>query len=116
MPQGGVAFYNCGEHSGRSQPHKHMQVVPLPFIERQAEQCSVAPQPPIEPVVLAAQAAAGAAPLQPFELRLLPYRAYAVVVTPRCVGGTISSLYPESRCLYQGQKLSQTCHIPTAYQ
>jgi hypothetical protein len=26
MPQGGVAFYNCGEHSGRSQPHKHLQV------------------------------------------------------------------------------------------
>lgn len=26
MPQGGVAFYNCGEHSGRSQPHKHVQV------------------------------------------------------------------------------------------
>jgi ATP adenylyltransferase/5',5'''-P-1,P-4-tetraphosphate phosphorylase II len=26
-----LAFYNCGEHSGRSQPHKHVQVVPLPF-------------------------------------------------------------------------------------
>jgi hypothetical protein len=26
MPNGGVAFYNCGEHSGRSQPHKHLQV------------------------------------------------------------------------------------------
>lgn len=26
MPHGGVAFYNCGEHSGRSQPHKHVQV------------------------------------------------------------------------------------------
>ena len=26
MPQGGVAFYNCGQHSGRSQPHKHLQV------------------------------------------------------------------------------------------
>jgi sulfate adenylyltransferase (ADP) / ATP adenylyltransferase len=25
MPTGGVAFYNCGEHSGRSQPHKHLQ-------------------------------------------------------------------------------------------
>lgn len=25
MPEGGVAFYNCGEHSGRSQPHKHLQ-------------------------------------------------------------------------------------------
>jgi hypothetical protein len=26
MPHGAVAFYNCGEHSGRSQPHKHLQV------------------------------------------------------------------------------------------
>ncbi|KAG0307510.1 bifunctional AP-4-A phosphorylase/ADP sulfurylase [Dissophora globulifera] len=24
-----VAFYNCGSHSGASQPHKHMQVLPL---------------------------------------------------------------------------------------
>lgn len=30
---GALAFYNCGEHSGRSQPHKHVQVVPLPFRE-----------------------------------------------------------------------------------
>ena len=26
MPQGGLGFFNCGEHSGRSQPHKHVQV------------------------------------------------------------------------------------------
>lgn len=26
MPRGGVAFYNCGPQSGRSQPHKHLQV------------------------------------------------------------------------------------------
>eukprot|EP00775_Hariotina_reticulata_P007505 gene7505-7715_t len=31
MPSGGVAFYNCGEHSGRSQPHKHVQAgLPTP--------------------------------------------------------------------------------------
>jgi ATP adenylyltransferase len=24
-----VAFYNCGSRSGASQPHKHMQVIPL---------------------------------------------------------------------------------------
>ena len=23
---GGLAFYNCGQFSGRSQPHKHLQV------------------------------------------------------------------------------------------
>ena len=31
MPQGGVAYYNCGPDSGASQAHKHLQVVPLPF-------------------------------------------------------------------------------------
>lgn len=61
----------------------NVQVVPLPFVEQQpGQQCS-APQAPIEPVVMAAQAAAAAAPLQPFELRQLPFRAYAVVITAR---------------------------------
>lgn len=31
MPQGGVAFFNCGPLSGASQPHKHTQIVPLPL-------------------------------------------------------------------------------------
>lgn len=26
MPQGGIAYYNCGPESGASQPHKHVQV------------------------------------------------------------------------------------------
>jgi hypothetical protein len=61
------------------------QVVPLPFAEQQpGQQCSSS-QAPVEPVVLAAQSAAAAAPLQPFEVRQLPYRAYAVVLTDRWV-------------------------------
>ncbi|UZO29064.1 uncharacterized protein OCT59_022558 [Rhizophagus irregularis] len=28
--QSTIAFYNCGSLSGSSQPHKHMQVIPLP--------------------------------------------------------------------------------------
>lgn len=32
-----LAFYNCGDESGRSQPHKHLQLVPYPF-EPQASQ------------------------------------------------------------------------------
>ena len=28
-----MAFYNFGAHSGRSQPHKHIQIVPLPLDE-----------------------------------------------------------------------------------
>ncbi|KAG2499597.1 hypothetical protein HYH03_002538 [Edaphochlamys debaryana] len=72
MPEGGVAFYNCGPESGRSQPHKHLQVVPLPFAEGQP------PAAPLEPLV--AVAAAGAAPLQPLELRALPYRCYVAML------------------------------------
>lgn len=36
MPTGGVAYFNCGEHSGASQPHKHLQVRPhrMPFGDR----------------------------------------------------------------------------------
>jgi len=29
----GLAFYNCGRHSGMSQMHKHVQVVPMPTVE-----------------------------------------------------------------------------------
>ncbi|GAB5593016.1 bifunctional AP-4-A phosphorylase/ADP sulfurylase [Umbelopsis nana] len=29
LPQPALAFYNCGELSGASQPHKHIQIVPL---------------------------------------------------------------------------------------
>lgn len=28
-PEGGVAFFNCGPESGASQPHRHVQTVPL---------------------------------------------------------------------------------------
>jgi ATP adenylyltransferase len=27
----GLGFYNCGKVSGASQPHKHMQLIPLPL-------------------------------------------------------------------------------------
>ena len=31
MPDGGLAYFNCGENSGASQPHKHIQCIPLPL-------------------------------------------------------------------------------------
>ncbi|PNW71310.1 hypothetical protein CHLRE_16g648850v5 [Chlamydomonas reinhardtii] len=74
MPEGGVAFYNCGPESGRSQPHKHLQVVPLPFMDGQP------PRAPVDGLVEAAAAAGpggGAAPLQPLQLRQLPYQCFA---------------------------------------
>lgn len=34
MPgEGGMAFFNCGPISGASQPHKHIQCIPLPIAE-----------------------------------------------------------------------------------
>ena len=44
----GLAFYNGGKIAGASQRHKHLQLVPLPFI---AEECYL----PIEPVIAAAE-------------------------------------------------------------
>jgi ATP adenylyltransferase len=79
MPEGGLAFYNCGEHSGRSQPHKHLQVVPLPFADG---------QPAVPPVQVALELDWGAAAaLEVVELRSLPFRAYAAKLPDRCVGG-----------------------------
>ena len=31
MPEGGICYFNCGPDSGASQPHKHLQIVPLPL-------------------------------------------------------------------------------------
>lgn len=66
-PSGAIAFFNCGWASGRSQPHKHLQIVPLPLDPalRQA---------PLSALLRAHPAAPGAVT----ELRALPFRAYAV--------------------------------------
>uniref|UniRef100_A0A7S3QRK2 HIT domain-containing protein n=1 Tax=Dunaliella tertiolecta TaxID=3047 RepID=A0A7S3QRK2_DUNTE len=92
---GGLAFYNSGEFSGRSQPHKHLQVVPLPFIdtdtgEGQQQQHGMPGQhsqdtdgmgPPVEPLVKQAAKASGAALFEPFPVRQLPYVCYAAMLT-----------------------------------
>lgn len=43
----GLAFYNGGQAAGASQPHKHLQMVPLPFIPSR-------PDLPIDPLIAAA--------------------------------------------------------------
>eukprot|EP00197_Chlamydomonas_leiostraca_P002297 CAMPEP_0202857802 /NCGR_PEP_ID=MMETSP1391-20130828/601_1 /ASSEMBLY_ACC=CAM_ASM_000867 /TAXON_ID=1034604 /ORGANISM="Chlamydomonas leiostraca, Strain SAG 11-49" /LENGTH=312 /DNA_ID=CAMNT_0049536653 /DNA_START=76 /DNA_END=1014 /DNA_ORIENTATION=- len=90
MPAGGLAFYNCGEHSGRSQPHKHMQVVPLPLIDGGAA------EPPVQPLIEAAASAAGAQPYQVFEVRGMPCQSYAAQLpegsTPQQVAGAYDAL------------------------
>lgn len=52
-PYGGLAYFNCGPQSGASQPHKHIQVIPLPLItgpmaELGATHCSIPFQRAIE--------------------------------------------------------------------
>ncbi len=65
-PPGGLAFMNVGDASGFSQPHKHVQLVPLPF----APELPHAPVP-VGPAVERAAAEAGAAPS--FHARALPF-------------------------------------------
>ncbi len=38
----GLGFYNAGEPAGASQPHKHLQLIPLPMAE-EIESCPIAP-------------------------------------------------------------------------
>jgi sulfate adenylyltransferase (ADP) / ATP adenylyltransferase len=45
----GLAFYNGGKTAGSSQPHKHLQLVPLPLVPD-------SPRLPIEPLMLATSA------------------------------------------------------------
>ena len=49
MPEfNGLAFYNGGTVAGSSQPHKHLQMIPLPMADK-------GPQIPIEPLIASAQ-------------------------------------------------------------
>ncbi|KAL4423467.1 hypothetical protein ABPG77_005419 [Micractinium sp. CCAP 211/92] len=88
MPRGGLAFYNCGPVSGASQPHKHMQIVPLP-LDGDGGSSGGSPagsvgeeraQPPVWPAVAAATEGAPAG--QPVELRNLPFAAFAARLAP----------------------------------
>lgn len=92
MPRGGLAFYNCGPASGASQPHKHVQVVPLPLDGTPSgssadgsssgadgsSHAAGAAKPPIWAAV--APVLQGAPPGQPVELRSLPFAAFAAAL------------------------------------
>ena len=86
MPLGGLAFYNCGPVSGASQPHKHVQVVPLPLDGTDGGDGSSAASSSggaQAPIFAAVAAAAGSLPPdQPVELRNLPYAAFAATLEP----------------------------------
>lgn len=83
----GLAFYNGGAAAGASQPHKHLQLVPLPLGGDHA-------RVPIEPVLSAAPAAAcpDRVPGLPFRhgfVRLPP----AMFDDPQLAAGTLAQHY-----------------------
>ncbi len=84
---GGLAFMNVGEASGFSQPHKHVQLVPLPF----AAELPHAPVP-IGPAVEAA-AAAAADPHEPFPVCSLPFRNAACRLPRDASPAQLAALY-----------------------
>lgn len=75
-PGGGLAYFNRGPESGASQPHKHMQIVPLPLVEGRGGGGGA--RAPFEASALAAVAAAPPLHIQP--VRSLPVRAFAAAM------------------------------------
>jgi len=71
---GGLAYFNHGPLSGMSQPHKHVQAVPLPL-----EGCSEAV--PMGPLVAAGLEGREAGACN--ELRRFPFQAYGCSLPPR---------------------------------
>lgn len=76
-PSGALAYYNCGPTSGASQPHKHVQVVPLPL---HGDVPDAVPMSAIVEPALDASTDAEAV----VEVRTLPFRAYACRITAGC--------------------------------
>jgi len=70
----GLLFYNSGDESGASQPHKHLQFIPLPLnmtAAKQSDDCTTRDLP-IEALVAASCVVEG----QVFQLEPLPFEHY----------------------------------------
>ncbi|ORY02322.1 ATP adenylyltransferase [Basidiobolus meristosporus CBS 931.73] len=85
-----LGFYNCGAMSGASQPHKHMQILPLGQLE----------SPPVEPLFKGANLTPG----KTGQLPGLPFLHYAVLFdqekikelgNPEAVGDYLVDLYSD---------------------
>jgi ATP adenylyltransferase len=83
MPRGGLAYFNCGPLSGASQPHKHLQVVPLPLLPPPAADGA---DPPFWPALAAATAGA-AAWCDVVEPEALPFASFVVRLDPASASG-----------------------------
>ena len=78
---GGLLYFNRGPLSGASQPHKHVQVVPLPLDAAEAGSDDTA-RAPFEGAALASVTAAGAPQLTVTPVRSLPVCGYAASMPP----------------------------------
>ena len=78
FPNGALAYFNCGEEAGASQPHKHTQIVPLPLAEGSSSTCT-----PFDSILQEAHSQSGALEMQSFPVRSLPYESYAAVLSAR---------------------------------
>lgn len=75
MHAGGLAFFNCGDASGHSQPHKHVQIVPLPLGPHSAHDV------PIQHLIIDA-AAAQSSYANMFSVTRLPFRNFCRMLPP----------------------------------
>ncbi|CAG8520552.1 9073_t:CDS:2 [Funneliformis mosseae] len=90
-----LAFYNCGDFSGASQSHKHMQIIPLPSDIRFS--------PPINGIIYTCQ---HKKPGEIFDFTELPYIHYVVLLDPQKLSGHLGHSYQEE----VGQYLTETYH------
>lgn len=84
-PHGALAYFNCGPLSGASQPHKHVQLVPLPL-----DACSTAAIPTAAIIEAALEQAEhgrgeGSTGAGVVEVRAVPFVALASRLSPGCV-------------------------------
>ena len=77
-PSGALAYFNGGPESGASQPHKHVQVVPLPLGGGGSQEL------PFEAAATAAAREAGSIPLEAAEMRNMPFQSYCTLLPDRC--------------------------------
>lgn len=84
-----LGFFNCGPHSGASQPHKHFQLLPLPLTDEEY-------QVPIERILLSDYDSMTCTEWK-FTSNTLPFRNYTCFIPAE----TTSKSIPEGlECLY----------------
>jgi sulfate adenylyltransferase (ADP) / ATP adenylyltransferase len=105
----GLAFYNGGPKAGASQPHKHMQIVPLPFIPDGSRL-------PIESLLLenTVSAQAGANPRLPF-LHLVTRFENLDFTQPKTLSMYLLEAYRHLMISLNLMSLDATKYAPGAY-